>query len=131
MKVNWMLVGAMLGALAVAMGAFGAHGLKSQNPGPKALEWWNTAVHYQLIHAPVLVLYGLFQDIHPRGKNAGQTPGICLLFGTLIFSGTLYAMALGAPTILGAVTPIGGVLLVLGWGLFAWNARSVALGTNS
>ena len=130
MKVNWMLVGALLGALAVAMGAFGAHGLKSQNPGPKALDWWHTAAQYQLLHAPVLMVFGLFVDLHPRGAQAGQAPGICLLLGTLIFSGTLYAMALGAPTILGAVTPIGGVLLVLGWGLFAWKARFVATDSN-
>ncbi|MFT4648590.1 MAG: uncharacterized membrane protein YgdD (TMEM256/DUF423 family) [Glaciecola sp.] len=127
MKVNWMLVGALFGALAVAMGAFGAHGLKAQNPGPEALDWWKTAAQYHLLHAPVLMIFGLFLDLHPKGAHASQAPGFCLLIGAAIFSGTLYAMALGAPSILGAVTPIGGVLLVAGWSLFAWQARSVAV----
>lgn len=124
MKVNWMVVGAMFGALAVAMGAFGAHGLKARAPGPEALDWWKTAASYQLIHAPVLMLFGLFRDLHPKGRSVGDSPGYCILAGSLIFSGTLYAMALGAPRILGAVTPIGGALLIAGWGLFAWKARS-------
>ena len=126
MKVNWMLVGALLGALAVALGAFGAHGLKDHATGPEAMEWWKTAALYQLVHAPVIVLFGLFRDLHPRGRSAGNGAGFCLLIGTTVFSGTLYAMALGAPRFLGAITPIGGLLLIAGWGLLAWKVRDLA-----
>jgi uncharacterized membrane protein YgdD (TMEM256/DUF423 family) len=124
MKVNWMLIGALLGALAVVMGAFGAHGLEARNLTPEAMDWWHTAAQYQLLHAPVLVLFGLFRDLHPRGIRAGDGAGYCLLFGSLIFSGTLYAMTLGAPKFLGAITPIGGLLLIAGWVVFGWQART-------
>jgi uncharacterized membrane protein YgdD (TMEM256/DUF423 family) len=119
--MNWLLIGAVSGFLGVALGAFGAHGLPKDTP-PQALEWWKTAAQYHLVHALALLLTGL-AGLH--GVRV-DVCGWCFLAGTLIFSGTLYAMTLGAPRFLGAVTPIGGVLLLAGWVALALAARSLA-----
>ena len=111
MKPNtWMSVGALSGAITVALGAFGAHALKD-SVTPEDLAIWETGVHYQGLHALALVLYGLAQQVKPKSCIAGP----CFLAGSVIFSGTLYAMTLGAPRWFGAITPIGGVLLIVGW----------------
>ncbi len=115
---NWIAIGCVSGALAVVCGAFGAHALKERVTSAD-LEIWQTAVLYHLVHAPALVLYGLFSRT-PRRHIAGW----CLLLGTVIFSGTLYAIVLGGPRWLGAITPIGGILLIAGWLAFAWEARA-------
>lgn len=104
-----MIIGvlaAISAALGVAAGAFGAHGAA----GPEQADWLRTGGLYQLIHAvAALAIVGV-----ARG------PAILLLAGAAIFSGTLYAMALGAPRWLGAVTPVGGSLLIAGWLWAAW-----------
>lgn len=100
------VLAAISAALAVAAGAFGAHGAS----GPQEAEWLRTGGLYQLVHAvAALAIMGV-----ARG------PAILLLVGAAIFSLTLYAMALGAPRWLGAVTPIGGTLLIIGWLWAAW-----------
>ncbi|KKC24418.1 membrane protein [Sphingomonas sp. SRS2] len=91
---------ALSGAVAVMAGAYGAHGATG-----KAAEWLTTGAHYQMIHA-VAGLVAL-------GKGRG--PAALFLLGALLFSGTLYAMAFGGPRWLGAVTPLGGLALILGW----------------
>ncbi|MCY2959903.1 MAG: DUF423 domain-containing protein [Planctomycetota bacterium] len=116
---NWVAIGALSAALAVVCGAFGAHGLK-ERVSPEDLAIWQTGVLYHLIHAPALVLYGMFS------RGGKQAAGWCFLAGTAIFSGTLYGMTLGGPRWLGAITPIGGVLLIAGWLAFAWEARGRA-----
>jgi len=113
---NWVAIGAVSAALAVVCGAFGAHGLKGR-VSAEDLAIWQTGVLYHLVHAPALVLYGLY------ARAGRQLVGWCFLLGTVIFSGTLYAMTLGGPRWLGAITPIGGVLLIAGWLAFAWEAR--------
>ncbi|MCM2258252.1 MAG: DUF423 domain-containing protein [Vicinamibacteria bacterium] len=118
--MNWIVVGAVSGFAAVACGAFGAHGLKAR-VSEQALAWWNTGAHYQLAHALALVAVGLLRLHVGRGDGAGWA----FLAGSVIFSGTLYAMALGAPRWFGAITPIGGVLLLAGWALLAWGAREL------
>ncbi len=117
MRTRWTGIGAASGALAVVLGAFGAHALK-ERVGATELEWWHTAVLYHALHAIALVLYGLFRE----RTDCRGIPGVCLLIGSLVFSGTLYAMTLGAPRWLGAVTPVGGLLLIAGWVGFAWQA---------
>ena len=119
-RVNALLVGALLGAAGVAAGAFGAHGLKERLT-PEALGWWDTASRYQLLHALALVLTGLLE--RQRGV-ALMGPALLFLAGTVVFSGTLYAMALGAPRWLGAVTPLGGAALIGGWIALALAART-------
>lgn len=100
------VLAAISAAMAVAAGAFGAHGAA----GPQETEWLRTGGIYQLIHAvAALAIMGI-----ARG------PAIVLLAGGAIFAVTLYAMALGGPKWLGAVTPIGGTLLIAGWLWAAW-----------
>lgn len=110
MRPNGLLLSAAMGALTVALGAFGAHGL-ADRLAPDRLELWHTAVLYQGLHAPALGLAGLLQLQRGRGTGAVWA----FLIGTVVFSGTVYGLALGAPKFLGAITPIGGVALIVGW----------------
>lgn len=96
-----LALAALSGAVAVAAGAFGAHGAS----GP-AVEWLRTGAHYQLVHA-VAALVAL--RLEARG------PAWLFVAGGALFAGTLYLMAIGAPRWLGAITPIGGTLLIAGW----------------
>ncbi|AGA33780.1 protein of unknown function DUF423 [Thioalkalivibrio nitratireducens DSM 14787] len=107
-----IVTGALLAALAVGLGAFGAHGLEARL-SERALATWQTAVQYQFIHALALVLIaGLWSRIDP---GWGIAAALALLAGIVFFSGSLYGLALGAPRTLGAVAPIGGTLFILGW----------------
>ena len=101
-------VSAIMGFLAVALGAFGAHGLKAVLVANNQLENWNTAAHYHLIHAVAMLALALHM---PLRKWAWR----CWLLGTLIFSGSLYFLAALNMKILGAVTPFGGLFLLAGW----------------
>ena len=103
-----IIAGALLAATGVAFGAFGAHGLRVVLT-PAALGWWQTAVDYQMWHAIALVAIGAIA--HPRTA----LPAALIAAGTIIFSGTLYMMALGAPRWLGMITPVGGTLMIAGW----------------
>jgi uncharacterized membrane protein YgdD (TMEM256/DUF423 family) len=117
----WLLIGAVLGGSAVACGAFGAHGLKShfvkQDLDASVVEQrlanWETAARYQMYHALTLLVVGFLA----RGPSARaiDIAGGSFTLGTLIFSGCLYAIVLTGQRWLGAVVPIGGSLLVLGW----------------
>ncbi len=109
-----MAAGALLAAAGVALGAFGTHGLRDML-GAAELGWWQTAVQYQMWHAVGLVALGA-----APGRGTG-TPALLLGAGTLIFSGTLYAMALTGWRWLGMVTPVGGALMIAGWLLAAWK----------
>ena len=109
-----LVAGALLAGTGVALGAFGAHGLRDVLP-PEALGWWQTAVQYQMWHAIGLVAIG-------AAPVAGTRGPVCMLAaGTTIFSGSLYAMALTGMRWLGAVTPIGGLLMIAGWAWLAWR----------
>ncbi|MCA3007457.1 MAG: DUF423 domain-containing protein [Phycisphaerales bacterium] len=111
-------VGAALGALAVLAGAFGAHALQGRL-ADKALATYEVAVRYQTYHALALVLCGLLAE---RGwRTAGAARAFAA--GVLVFSGSLYVLVLTGATWLGAVTPLGGVLLALGWALLALGGR--------
>lgn len=103
------ILAALSAALAVAAGAFGAHGADG-----RAAEWLRTGGQYQLVHAVAAL-------VAVRMGAAG--PAWCFIGGAGVFAATLYAMALGAPTWLGAVTPIGGTALIAGWLWLAWSAR--------
>ncbi len=107
--------GALLAALGIALGAFGAHGLERMLE-PRALGWWQTGVQYQMWNAVGLVALGLAPA---RLRASAWLIGA----GTLIFSGTLYVMALTGVRWLGMVTPVGGVLMIAGWG---WAALRLA-----
>ena len=108
------IAGALLAATGVALGAFGAHGLKALLSA-EALGWWQSAVEYQMWHAIGLLAVGIARSVPARG------PAWLLAAGTTIFSGSLYAMALSDARWLGAITPIGGVLMIAGWVWLAWS----------
>lgn len=123
--MNWLALSALNMALAVMTGAFGAHALKARL-STEALGWWHTAVSYQMWHALGLVALGVLlrlSSVAPALPVAGiQTSAILLQLGIIIFSGSLYAMALGAPRWFGAITPIGGFAFIAGW---LWLAYSL------
>ena len=108
--LNWISIAALNLAIAVALGAFGAHGLKAI-VSSQQLEWWQTATLYWFIHGLGLLLVGILI----RLNYATQTTAWLLQVGVIIFAGSLYAMTLGAPRWFGAITPIGGVLMIAGW----------------
>ena len=108
--LNWISIAALNLAIAVALGAFGAHGLKAI-VSSQQLEWWQTATLYWFIHGLGLLLVGILI----RLNYATQTTAWLLQIGVIIFAGSLYAMTLGAPRWFGAITPIGGVLMIAGW----------------
>jgi uncharacterized membrane protein YgdD (TMEM256/DUF423 family) len=114
-----LCVAGLLLALATACGAFGAHALKGQL-APERLQLWETAVRYQFFQALGLLGVGLAL----RSSDAGvlRTAAALLIAGVLLFSGSLYALALGAPRPLGALTPVGGLAWIIGWVLFAYGA---------
>jgi uncharacterized membrane protein YgdD (TMEM256/DUF423 family) len=114
----WLRIGALLGGLAVAAGAFGAHGLKDRLDA-RALELFETAARYQMYHALALLAVGLWLQSAPIPRLAGQVAGWGFLVGTLVFSGSLYLLALSGQRWLGAITPIGGVAFLVGWLAFA------------
>lgn len=114
---TWTGLAALNGVLAVAFGAFAAHGITA----PKPVEWLHTGSQYQMVHA--LAVIGAVA-LHRAGlRSMGLVVGL-FLFGTLVFTGSLYAMALGAPRILGAVTPLGGLAFMIGWAVLAWRGFS-------
>ena len=119
--MRFFALGAVFGALGVAAGAFGAHALESRL-APDRLELFELAARYQMIHALVLLATGLAADRWPSGLI--NSAGWLFVVGTLIFCGTIYALAFGAPRILGAVTPIGGLSLLAAWTLLAVAAFS-------
>lgn len=113
MRIFLMLAG-VLGALGVAAGAFGAHALRDRL-GPELMSTWETAVFYHLVHA--VALLGLALNVARADAGAGwlAAAGWLWVAGIVLFSGSLYALALGGPRLLGPVTPLGGTALIVGW----------------
>ncbi len=109
-----LLIASALGALTVAIGAFGAHALAPMLQATNRVDTFETAVKYQMYHTLALLAVGLllFQVQQP----ALQVAAWCFFLGILIFSGSLYVLILTGVTWLGAITPIGGTLLIVGWG---------------
>jgi uncharacterized membrane protein YgdD (TMEM256/DUF423 family) len=120
MERTYYLLAAVLGFLGVALGAFGAHGLRARlgraADGEQRLAWWQTGAQYHLVHALAVGLAGSVAARAPGGTVAGWL----FLGGIVLFSGSLYTMTLTGVRKLGAVTPVGGALFLAGWGaLFA------------
>ena len=120
MDRRFLLLGALSGFLAVAAGAFGAHALRNVLT-PDLLAVWETAARYQMYHALALLLVALFSATAPQ-RRIVATAGWCFVFGTLLFSASLYLLALTGTRWLGAVTPVGGVFFLVGWGLLGLAA---------
>jgi uncharacterized membrane protein YgdD (TMEM256/DUF423 family) len=120
--LNWGAAGAVLAAAAVLIGAFGAHALKERLDA-YATQIYERAVFYHFVHALGLIAVGIALAAHVVGGPAAGAAGWLLLAGIVIFSGSLYALALSGIKILGAITPIGGLAFVAGWLAFAWSFR--------
>lgn len=106
-----VIAASLLGFTGLALGAFGAHALKETLNANGTTATWQTAVLYQLIHAVALLAF-------PGWPWVGR----CWAAGVILFSGSLYWLALGGPKLLGPITPLGGIALLLGWALLAWHA---------
>lgn len=118
MKPNFVSIGAACAALGIALGAFAAHALRGA-VSEAALALWETGTRYWLVGALGMLLFGLFQSKRPTSA----APGWLLLAGSALFAFSLYALALGGPRAIGAVTPLGGLCLMAGFSSFAWLAR--------
>ena len=119
-----IVAASLLMAVAVAFGAFGAHALKARL-APDMLAVWQTGVTYHVSHALALFLLGLLM-LHAPGSIALRYAAWLFVAGIVLFAGSLYLLALGAPRWFGAVTPFGGVAFIAGWVALAAGAlRSV------
>ena len=116
--ITWIIVGACFACLAVILGAFAAHGLKSKI-STEDLAIFETGVRYQMYHSLGLILLGLigFQT----AQDIVFFPALMFIIGIIIFSGTLYLIPLTGLRWLGAVTPIGGTTFILGWSFLIYN----------
>jgi uncharacterized membrane protein YgdD (TMEM256/DUF423 family) len=112
-----LAIAGLLIAVATALGAFGTHALKPVLP-PARFESFEIGVTYQFFHALGLLGIALVQRIHPDSTGLRWSVRL-ILFGLLLFSGSIYAMTFGAPRILGMVAPVGGISLILAWVVFA------------
>lgn len=115
--MNWLAVAAVNMAAAVGLGAFGAHAIKAR-ASVEQLSWWQTSTQYFFFHALGLLIIALLI----RLGYSTQTPAWLIQAGIIIFCGSLYLMALGAPRWFGAITPIGGTLMIIGWLWLAYTA---------
>ena len=112
MHKTFLVAGALAGWLTVALGAFGAHGLEDRLPITH-LAWWDKAVHYQGLHALALLACGLFAPWTSRRRL--RVAGWAFVIGIVLFSGSLYLLALTGVRGLGVITPVGGISLLIGW----------------
>ena len=117
MKLNSLSIGAILGAMAIIFGAFGAHSFESNMPSD-SYDLYRTAVNYQFLHALLLVLVSIMSKIMPN-KRFLSFSKYFLLAGILIFCSSLYAIALFGTSTPGFMSPIGAIFLVIGWLLLA------------
>lgn len=129
---RWIAIGAVVAAVGVGLGAFGAHGLqtmlkdlKVSDPAvfAKRIGNWETAAHYQMLHAVGMILVGLAMLFSEKQKGQVSrwfsVAGTSMLIGVLIFSGMLYLLVLTDTPLLGAIVFIGGVAMIVGWVAFA------------
>ena len=119
MDKTFLLLGAIAAFLAVILGAFGAHALRGRL-SPDMLAVFQTGVQYHVYHALALILVSAIM-----GRMSGwliQTAGWCFVAGIVLFSGSLYLLAATGVTVLGAITPIGGLAFLIGWACLAFAA---------
>lgn len=128
MKEIMLISGGVFGTLAVIFGAFGAHALKKKFT-QEQLSSFETGVKYQMYHALIIILSGV---IFPFLETSQNIMGWCFIIGVILFSFSIYGLCLSGAygnklKILGPITPLGGLLLVIGWIIFTMEAASIAL----
>ncbi len=119
--MNWTVTGALLMAAAVALGAFGAHGLRSRLDA-YSMSVYEKAVFYHFVHALGILLVALLARTQAISLAGQARVGWLLFIGILIFSGSLYVLAVSGIRMLGAITPIGGLAFIAGWLVLAYEA---------
>jgi uncharacterized membrane protein YgdD (TMEM256/DUF423 family) len=119
MQKTLLVAGALLGGLGVAIGAFGAHALRAALTESGRTDTFETAVKYQFYHALALLLVGMLYAAFPN--RSVLYAGYSMLAGVIVFSGSLYILCLTGIRWLGAITPLGGVFMILGWGLLLYG----------
>lgn len=117
-----LLLSAFAGFLAVAMGALGAHALKGRF-NPEEMTWFKTAWEYHLVHALAIAVLAMLRELRPQRHFTLVMGGWLFGLGILFFSGSLYALSLGAPAFFAHVTPIGGLALLSGWVCLGMGGR--------
>ena len=117
--MSWSATGAFLLAMGVALGAFGAHGLK-ERLDPYSMSLWEKAVFYHFIHALGILIVAILPRTGTFAPTAAGRVCLLLFIGVVIFSGSLYALALTGQRFLGAITPIGGLSMIAAWLLLTW-----------
>lgn len=132
MQKMFLVAVALAGLTAVALGAFGAHGLKPLLDA-EHLNMWEKGVQYQIYHA--LAIFMCYLYLRKEGSKLVRYAGICFMLGILCFSGSLYLLSTRALTniptiILGPITPVGGFFFIIGWGLLLVNALQENSGTS-
>tara|TARA_Y100000590_G_C15529988_1_gene942771 strand:- start:45 stop:443 length:399 start_codon:yes stop_codon:yes gene_type:complete len=111
-NVNYFAIGAILGCTTIIIGAFGAHGLKNiLDEYSKSI--FEKAILYQMFHTIAILLLGTIEKLMPNINL--YIPGLLFLLGIIIFSGSLYVLAITSIKWMGAITPIGGLLFIIGW----------------
>lgn len=117
MTAGLLSAAAILGATGVGLGAFGAHALKARLQAADTLSTWDTAVQYHLLHAVALLVLAAWSRLAAADSAAPAltTSGWLFVIGIVLFSGSLYGLALGGPRWLGPVTPLGGLAFIAGW----------------
>jgi uncharacterized membrane protein YgdD (TMEM256/DUF423 family) len=110
----WLFLGAVAGGSAVGLGAFGAHALR-ERLAESALATWQTAVTYQFTHALALLAVAILLRIGLGAERPLTIAAAGFVIGTVLFSGSLYLLALGGPRWLGPITPVGGLAFIVGW----------------
>jgi uncharacterized membrane protein YgdD (TMEM256/DUF423 family) len=115
----------------VGLGAFGAHALKARLQTAGTESTWDTAVHYHLLHAVVLLLLGVWARHSPALVGSISTSGWFFVAGIILFSGSLYGLALGGPRWLGPVTPLGGLAFIAAWLWLLKPALTAATGVSA
>lgn len=118
----FLRLGGLLALGAVLLGAFGAHALKDLLSKHGTTATWETAVRYQMWHALALLLVALLRET----RSISDSSGYCFAAGALLFSGSLYGLALGGPSWLGPITPLGGLCFMAGWVLLVVSAKPKA-----
>ena len=122
--MNWSMTAAILLALAVILGAFGAHGLRGRLD-EYSMSVYEKAVFYHFIHALGILVVALLPRTGTFAESTAGTTCAILLVGIVIFSGSLYLLAVTGNRMLGAITPIGGVAFIVGWLYLAWHLRRI------
>jgi len=128
MAGKWALVGALNGLIAVAAGAFGAHALKSRLDAAE-LATFEVGARYQMYHALALLAVSFVAANRP--STAASVAGVCFTLGIVLFSGSLYGLSLCGWRWLGPITPLGGILFLIGWAALGWSAIGGIRGGSS